>query len=43
MDVYLDEEGYSKEEFLIKNDHHIGDGTLFIKKLKNKIDENNLY
>jgi hypothetical protein len=43
VDVYLDEERYCKEEFLIKDDHHIGDGTLFIEKLKNKIAENNLY
>ena len=43
MNVYLDGRGYCKEEFLIKDDHHIGDGTLFIEKLKKKIDENNLY
>jgi hypothetical protein len=43
MDVYLDVDRYCKEEFLIKDDHHIGNGTLFIEKLKKKIDENNLY
>jgi hypothetical protein len=43
LDVYLDVDRYCKKEFLIKDDHHIGDGTLFIEKLKKKIDENNLY
>jgi len=43
MKVYLDDNGYCKEEFLIENDHHVDDGTLFIEELKKQIDENNLY
>lgn len=43
MSVYLDENRYCKEEFLIENDHHIDDGTPFIEALKKEIDKNNLY
>lgn len=43
MNVYLDEDRYCKPEFLIEDDHHIGDGTLFIEKLKEEIDKNKLY
>lgn len=43
LNDYLDEDRYCKSEFLIEDDHHIGDGTLFIEKLKREININKLY
>lgn len=43
LDVYLDKDRYGKSEFLIENDHHIDDGTLFIERLKGEINTNDLY